>query len=240
MQPSIWSYKCDSVCGRVVMEGSHPEEVSSGERLDLTAAIMQYAMDGVGCTTIKGVLNNKDVRLMDRSTEDNNPLYTKIGDLQCHHFIVDIPEGAHDITVTIDSNVDCDLSLMMCQDTYAYPDEADFISSNKGAYQQLSFSTIEPGIWYVAVQCLSSVIVMETEYGQTYIDADGVMNGVPYQISVSWDDSIDDVVINSIKNKKMNTQKGVLKGMDGKVYTKPSSHHVFIQEENGFTIKRMF
>lgn len=156
-QPSIWAYKYDSIAGRVVMEGSHPEEVSSGERRDLTAAMMQYAMDGVGMTTTKGILKNGEVRLMDKGTEDNNPLYTKIGDLQCHHFIVDIPKGAHHITVTIDSNADCDLALMMCHDTYAYSEDADYISSNKGAYQHLSFSTLESGIWYVTVQCLTTI-----------------------------------------------------------------------------------
>lgn len=242
MQPSIWAYKFNSICGRVVMEGSHPEEVSDGERRDLTAAMMQYAMDGVGKTTIKGILKNGEVRLMDKGTEDNNPLYTKIGDLQCHHFIMNIPEEAHNITVSIESNVDCDLSLMMCHDTYANPDEADFISSKKGAYQQLSFSTIEPGIWYVAVQCLSTVEVIDTEYGQSYVDSFGVLNGVPYRITVTWHDKIEDVVTNSIKNKykKDDTQIGALMGLDGKVYKQPSSHHVYIQTVNGFTTKRMY
>lgn len=185
-QPSIWAYKYDSIGGRVVMEGSHPEEVSSGERRDLTAAMIQYAMDGVGMTSIKGILHNGEARLMDKTTEDDNPLYTKIGDLQCHHFIVDIPKSAHDITVTIDSNTDCDLALMMCHDTFAYPEDADFISSNKGAYQQLLFSTLEPGIWYVAVRCLSTIEAKGTDYGQSYTDPLGVLNGVPYQVTVLW------------------------------------------------------
>ena len=242
MQPSIWSYKYDSICGRVVMEGSHPEEVSSGERRDLTAAMMQYAMDGVGRTTIKGILNNGEARLMDKGTEENNPLYAKIGDLQCHHFIVDIPEGAHDITVTIDSNVDCDLSLMMCHNTYAYPDEADYRSAKKGAYQQLSFSSLESGIWYVAVQCLSTVNVIETEYGQSYVDPYGVLNGIPYQIVVSWQEKNEEVSIKPIKNKnkKDNTWNRSLIGMDGKVYKQPKSHHVYIQKEKGSCTKRVY
>jgi len=242
MQPSIWSCKNDSVGGRIVMEGSHPEEVSSGERRDLTAAMMQYAMDGVGRTIIKGILNNGEVRFMDKGTEDNSPLYTKIGDLQCHHFIVEIPEDVHDITVTIESNVDCDLSLMMCHNTYAYPDEADYRSAKKGAYQQLSFSSLESGIWYVAVQCLSTVNVIETEYGQSYVDPYGVLNGIPYQIVVSWQEKNEEVSINPIKNKnkKDNTRNRSLIGMDGKVYKQPKSHHVYIQEVNSFTHKKKF
>lgn len=242
MQPSIWAYKYDSICGRVVMEGSHPEEVASGERLELTAAMMQYAMDGVGMTTIKGYLKNGEVRLMDKGSEENEPLYAKIGDLQCHHFAVNIPDSVYDINVTVVSNVECDLSLMMCHETYAYLEDADFISTKKGAYQQLSFSTLESGVWYVAVQCLSTVDVTETEYGQLYIDPLGVLNGIPYQITVSWQDNDGVQPTNSIKNKskKDNTQKGVLIGMDGKIYKKPSSHDMYIQTVNGFTKKRMY
>lgn len=241
-QPSIWAYKYDSIGGRLIMEGSHPEEVSSGERRDLTAAMMQYAMDGVGMTTIKGYLKNGEVRLMDKGSEEKEPLYAKIGDLQCHHFAVNIPDSVYDINVTVVSNVECDLSLMMCHETYAYLEDADFISTKKGAYQQLSFSTLESGVWYVAVQCLSTVDVTETEYGQLYIDPLGVLNGIPYQITVSWKDNDEEQTISSIKNKskKDNTQKGVLIGMDGKVYKQTSSHDMYIQTVNGFTTKRIY
>ena len=239
MQPSIWSYKYDSIGGRVIMEGSHPEEVSNGERRDLTAAMIQYAMDGVGRTTIKGILNNGEVRLMDRSTEDNNPLYTKIGDLQCHHFIVKIPKNAHNITVTIDSNIDCDLSLMMCHDTFAYPEEADFISSNKGAYQQLSFSTIEPGIWYVTVQCLSTIEVKETNYGQSYTDSLGVLNGVPYWIRVSWSYKDEELLRSSIRNTKQNPIDIVksLMGLDGKKVDGNVRHRIALYNKGSKTVK---
>lgn len=239
MQPSIWSYKYDSIGGRVIMEGSHPEEVSSGERLDLTAAMMQYAMDGVGRTTIKGILKNGEVRLMDSSTEANNPLYTKIGDLQCHHFIVEIPKNAHNITVTIDSNIDCDLSLMMCHDTYAYPEEADFISSKKGALQQLSFSTIEPGIWYVTVQCLSTIEVKETDYGQSYTDPLGVLNGVPYWIYVSWSCQDEELLSTSIRNSKQNPiiKSKSLVGLDGKKLESTVRHRIALYNNGSQSVK---
>lgn len=42
----------------IIMEGSHPEEVKTGERRDFTAAMLLYAVDGVGQTTVKGLLNN--------------------------------------------------------------------------------------------------------------------------------------------------------------------------------------
>ena len=186
MQPSVWAYKQGVYSGRIVQEGSHPEEVSSGERRDLTAAMMLYAMDGVGTTTIKGVLQNGEVRVMDKSTEDNAPSFTKIGDLQCHHFAVIIPEDAYDITLHVESSANCDLSLMLCHKTYAYPENADYTSSDKGARQQLSFPTLEPGMWFVSVQCQTTVETIENANGQYYDDCFDVLNGVPYQIYVSW------------------------------------------------------
>ena len=186
MQPCIWSYKVGQETGRVILEGSHPEEVSNGERMRLTATMIQYAMEGVGSTSIKGFLQNGETRYMNKTTEDNDPLFTKIGDLQCHHFAVTIPENAFNIKVCVESDSDCDLSLMMCHETYAYPDCADYISSNKGSCQQLSFPVLDAGLWFVCVKCMTTVEVSTTDYGQSYNDKVGVLNGIPYQIVVSW------------------------------------------------------
>lgn len=186
IQPCIWSYKAGPHMGRVIMEGSHPEEVSWGERRDLTAAMIQYAMDGVGTTSIKGFLQNGEIRYMNKTTEDNDPLFTKIGDLQCHHFAVKIPENAFNIKIDVESDSDCDLSLMMCHDTYAYPDCADYMSSDKGPRQQLSFPVLDAGLWFVCVKCMTTVEVSTTDYGQSYNDKVGVLNGIPYQIVASW------------------------------------------------------
>lgn len=186
-QPSVWAYKPNLKFGRVVLEGSHPEEVSSGERRDLTAAMILYAMDGVGTVSIKGFLENGKMRMMDKKTEDNNPLFTKIGDLQCHHFAVIIPPNARNILLKVESDVDCDLALMMSRDTFAFPETADFCSSDGNPCQQLSFQTMEEGLWYISVQCLTTVTTTETEYGQEYTGRTDVLNGVPYQIKISWD-----------------------------------------------------
>ena len=37
------------------------------------------------------------------------------------------------------------------------------------------------------VQCLTTVTVKETDYGQEYIGKTEVLNGVPYKISISWE-----------------------------------------------------
>ena len=187
MKPSIWAYKKSAKSGRVIMEGSHPEEVKDGERRDLTAAMMQYAIDGVGMTALKGYLKNGETRVMDKKSSDNKPAFTRIGDLQTHHFAAYIPSDAKNVKVTVSSSSKCDLALMMNQGTYAYSDVAEFCSSVSGPNQQLSFSTIPEGLWFIAVQCLTTVTVKETVYGQEYGGNLEVLNGIPYRISISWE-----------------------------------------------------
>ena len=55
-KPVIWAYKENEQTGRVVPCGSHPEGVTSGERLQLMSSMIQYAMDGNGTPRIKGTL----------------------------------------------------------------------------------------------------------------------------------------------------------------------------------------
>lgn len=186
-KPSVWAYKESPRTGRVVMTGSHPEGVKEGERRDLTAAMILYALDGGGTVSLKGFLKNGEERVMDRRTMDYDPAFTRIGDLQTHHFATFIPSDARNIRVLVDSSSDCDLSLMMCQDTYAFTDNAQYCSNVPGSRQNLSFSTIREGIWYVSVQCLTTVTVKETDYGQKYVGSKEVLNGIPYRISISWE-----------------------------------------------------
>lgn len=186
-QPSVWAFKKSVKSGRVIQEGSHPEEVSSGERRDLTAAMMLYAMEGRGLVALKGYLKNGVTREMNKTTEDNDPDYTRIGDLQTQHFATYIPPDAKNVQVKLRSSFNCDLALMMSQDSYAFSDTAEIISQNSGANQVLDFPTIREGLWYIAVQCLTTVTVEETEYGQAYTGKTEVLNGVPYQLLITWE-----------------------------------------------------
>lgn len=187
LQPSIWAYKPDSHKGRVLLEGSHPEEVASGERRDLTAAMIRYALDGVGTTTLKGFLQNGKERVMNKCSEDEDPYFTKIGDLQCHHFVVSIPPDAQNIVVRVEGDTDCDMALMMRHGTFAYPDSADYYVADGGSHQEFGFQTLEEGLWYIAVQCLTTVDSTETNYGQEYSGRTDVLNGVGYRVSITWD-----------------------------------------------------
>ena len=186
-RPSIWAYKSNPLTGRIVQTGSHPEEVWSGERLELTAAMVQYALDGNGPVTVKGYLKNGEVRVMDKKTSDEDPDYTRIGDLQTHHFASYIPSNAKNIRVEINSDSDCNLALMMSQDSYAFLDSAEYISMDPGARQSLFFPYIREGVWYIAVKCLTTVEVYDTEYGQSYSGKLNVLNGIPYRVKITWE-----------------------------------------------------
>ncbi len=186
-QPSIWSYKLNPSTGRVVQTGSHPEEVWSGERLELTAAMIQYALEGSGPVTVKGYLKNGEVRVMDKRTSDDDPAYTRIGDLQTHHFASYIPSNAKNVRVEVSSPNNCNLALMMSRDSYAFIDSAEHISMTPGPRQKLEFVSIPEGLWYIAVECLTTVEVESTDYGQSYTGDLSVLNGFPYQVLISWE-----------------------------------------------------
>ena len=187
LSPSIWAYKKNQATGRIVQTGSHPEDVTDGERRDLMAAMIQYALDGRAPVPLKGFLRNGEVRVMEKNTSDNDPAFTRIGDLQTHHFVSYIPSEAKNVIVEVNSNSNYDLALMMGQDSFAFSDTAEFISSEPGARQRLVFSSIREGLWYIGVQCMTTVSVNQTNYGQAYTENTEVLNGVPYRISISWE-----------------------------------------------------
>lgn len=208
-QPSVWSYKTSRKTGRVVLTGSHPETVSDGERRDLMAAMLQYAMGGIGNTTIKGFLQNGKTRMMDCGSEANCPNHAKIGDLQCHHFAMVIPEDAKNVSVSVNGPAKGDFSLSMSRFTFAYPENAEYVSAVRESHPTLFFSSLEPGLWYVCVQCNTTVEASQTDYGQAYSDPTGVLNGLSYQITAYWHQADSTTVILDAKRQdKYNIGEG--------------------------------
>ncbi len=183
---SAWAYKSNERAGRVVAIGSHPEAVTSGERLDLMAALIQYGLDGNGKPMIKASLENGKKRNMFKSTSDNNPDSTMIGDKQYHHFKVDIPKNAKNIVISLDGDNAYDLFLFLKKDDFAFKAEADFKDMSVGAEKEFRFETLQAGTWYIGVECNTTVQTVETEWGYAYTGKTGVLNGVPYSILVEW------------------------------------------------------
>ncbi len=192
MKPSVIAYKPSIWSGRVIPSGGHPEQVKDGERRDLMAAYIKYAFDGVGIAKAKGVLHNGEVRRMTKSTSDDDPDYTKIGDKQCHHFVFALPEGARNICVRLESLEKFNLSLRMAEGTFAFKEDAQYKVENTELVKELKFDKLPKGTWYIGVQCEDAPDCKLDDYGggkysgYIYSGNLAVLNGAPYTISVTW------------------------------------------------------
>ena len=186
-QVCTWAYKKNEESGRVVITGSHPEGVAEGERLELMAAMMQYAMDGNGIETIKGELIPGELREMKKSTADSDPLYTKIGDLQYHHFKVNVPANAQKLVISLkgyDKKEDFDLSLCAKAGEFAFHHNTDIKDVSQGCRKDLIIDAPQAGEWYISVRCENTVETRNGQYGTEYVKGREVLNGVPYSIKV--------------------------------------------------------
>ena len=186
-QVCAWAYKKNEESGRVVITGSHPEMFSAGERLELMAAMVQYAMDGNGAVAVKGDLIPGEVRQMNRSTEDKDPLFTKIGDRQYHHFTVDIPKGTKEAVVVLQGYKGADnfdLTLAACNDGPAFHDKTAIKNVSLGCNKTLVLNKPKAGKWYISVFCETTVTAGVGDKGVVYTSRTDVLNGVPYSIMV--------------------------------------------------------
>lgn len=184
---STWAWKENDETGRILLCGSHPESVTYGERLDMMSAFLLYAMDGVGAPKVKGKLQKGVARAMDKKTEDNNPDYTRIGDKQYHHFTFELPKGAKNVTVTLEGAKGYDLNLFVKKGNFAFKKEADMLNISKGAKKAIFSEKLDKGVWYIGVECDTTVETQKEEWGWSYVGDLSVLNGVPYTIKVDWE-----------------------------------------------------
>lgn len=185
--PVIWSIKESDASGRVISCGSHPEGVTSGERLDLMCAMVRYAMDGNGGPVLKAVLEPGQERIMDRRTSDADPEHTMIGDRQYHHFAVDVPKGCTQAVISLKSLKgwrNFDMSMYVSDESFAFSDVSQWRSVGEGIDKQIVIDAPKPGRYYIGVCCDTTVDSQETAYGTQYSGRLDVLNGVPYRISV--------------------------------------------------------
>ncbi len=194
-QPAIWAYKESPESGRLVVTGSHPEDASSGNILNMTASMFRYAKDGSGIAKVKGVLKSGEPRYMTKGTTDQKPLYTAIGDLQCHHFVIYLRRDAESLKLDLQGKGDYELELYLKKGAFAFPEkDPDYSSKEAGNHQTITTGPLEKGLWYVTVRCASTVTATETIIDKTaglghyysYSGNTGVLNGVPYTIVANW------------------------------------------------------
>jgi hypothetical protein len=161
-----------------------------GDRLELMAALLRYAMDGNGTPRLKGVLKNGETREMVRTTDENDPDFTRIGDRQYHHFAVDVPKGVKEIKVELTAPAKWtdrfDLWLFADGKDYAFRDNARWKDIRHGSDKTLAIPVEKPGRYYISVFCDTTVDTVDTFYGVQYTGRTDVLNGVPYLLKVSW------------------------------------------------------
>ena len=189
-RPSAWAYKHNDASGRVIAIGSHPESRGYGEILDLMAALVRYALDGNPAPAVKGELKNGEERTMNRRTADNDPLHARIGDLQYHHFYIDVPKGTKKVTVEVatpEGWKNFDLYLFAAPGKPAFKHNATWKNIVLGSDKTLTVDNPKPGRLYVSVQCATTVDTVETKYGDSYTGRTEVLNGVPYTINVKYE-----------------------------------------------------
>lgn len=226
LNASVWAYKDggNSEEGRLVVTGSHPEGISSGERLDLMSAILQYALEGVGENHIKSELSNRRTRIMDKSTEDNDPAYTKIGDRQYHHFIVNLPEETTSLTLSVSGDDRYDLFLYVNPGDFAFNSNALYKDITEGANKEMVLYNLPEGTYYVSVECNTTVTAMESSEYFEYISNLEVLNGVAYSIRAEWSGP------NSINE---------LDETDLKIYPNPFTEHITLYVDNNFMVEEV-
>ena len=186
-QVTCWAYKASEKAGTVIMMSSHPEDITTGERLHLMSAFLLYAMDNNGEPVVKGSLKSGEVREMNKNTEDNDPAFTKIGDRQYHHFTVDIPKRAKSVEIVLegyDGADNYDLSLSALEGNFAFLNKADFKNTGAGCSKSLIIKKPEAGKLYISVFCETTVDSGIGENGLHYTGRTDVLNGVPYKIKV--------------------------------------------------------
>ena len=183
---AIWAYKTNPVHGRIVNIGSHPEGITSGERLALTEACFMYAMDGTGAPQIKGNLVNGKFRLMDQETTDKNPAFTKIGDRQTHHFRFDVAAGRQPVQIELNGQAGFDFHLSV-QSEFPSRSSTTRLQETTPGWQKKLKARLSPGTWYISVHCATTVEATKHESGEyyTYSGALEVLNGLHYELKAT-------------------------------------------------------
>ncbi len=184
-QVSTWAYKQNENTGRIVVTGSHPEKGVTGEILEFMAAMVRYALDGTGNVTVKGELQPGQLREMNKKTTDNDPLFTRIGDRQYHHFTVNVPKGAKQVAIYLNGYKDednFDLTICAKEGSFAFYDNTEYKNVDLGCSKKLIINNPAEGVLYVSVFCETTVESHFGKYGSEYKGRTDVLNGVPYSI----------------------------------------------------------
>jgi hypothetical protein len=183
---SNWAYKENEESGRLVVIGSHPEDETSGEGMDLMNAMFQYALSGKGNINVKGNLENGVARVMDKSTEDNDPAYTKIGDKQYHHFFLEIPYGVTQLDVSVAAQEGYHFNIFVNKDDFAFRGNALFLDTTNAPEKILKAEQVSAGQYYIGIECETTVLAIPRDWGFEYVSNLEVLNGIEYTLQADY------------------------------------------------------
>ncbi len=160
---NVMAWKKSSTTGRVVVTCSHPEGKKTGEQRDFTAAMISYALDGIGAPRpAKGLLQNGAPRTMDTDS-------TRLGDKQYHYWTLILPPWTARLELTL-SGLSADNHLYLSRITRPTRLKHHHRSDQKGnAGEKIVVHKPAAGTWYVGV------------YG-----AHPVKNGASYTLHATW------------------------------------------------------
>lgn len=207
--PYIWSAKPSAVSGRIVSCGGKPEQDSTegSDAFKLFTAELNYAADGNGCASVKGVLHNGEPVYMDNPMDgnDDDPTHSVIGDRQCHYFVLELDRDADRVELELNWSNPVGMELYMRKDNFAFPgSEGSFMAASTGDEIKegrplvLELENITRGLWYVTVRCSTSpgyqTSAISAGYGTYYTltsasAKDGsreTLNGIPYSVMAYW------------------------------------------------------
>lgn len=185
-QISSWSHKASEESGRLVVIGSHPEHDTSGDGLTLAKAMIQYALSDQEHIAYKGELKNGIKKNMDKSTFDNDPQNTKIGDQQFHHFTVNVPPNTKEVTVNLTAPGRFKFRIYGDKKPINTPFETEFKSLEKASENKLNIQNPPVGTLHIAVECTTKVYMTRDGKDMKYTGNTDLLNGAEYSINAIW------------------------------------------------------
>jgi hypothetical protein len=224
----LWSWKDNDTTGRVLGSTGHPEGNTAEAQKRYMGAMMLYITDGLGKPSIKHKLISGQTITMDKVTADSMPLYTKIGDKQYHHFLLN-GESAQNLTITVTGQTGFDFHVFVAKDTFAFKQKALYADSTAGNSKTLTVPKLESGKWYVGVK-LNTTVTAGTGTGfPTYSGKLEVLNGISYTIKAEWQGQgvleftkaniRQQLAINILNNKNVHINTGALPVQRLQIYT---------------------
>jgi len=195
---ALITYKRDSLTGRAVLNGCHPESDSNsldpyatGERYELFSAKIKYAATGTGLPRIKGTLKNNVARIMSLNAVAG---HEKIGDYQYHHYKITLPEGAPYLKLTLDGQSGYPFNVYARQGGMAFNSlvpvlQKDLTNTNQ---KILTIDLPAAGEWYVGVELDTAVLCTQgsSSTRPVYTGALPTINGISYTLTAAYNDTL--------------------------------------------------